>query len=533
MGTRSFKTRLDQLEAKLRPFLSEEAELCLFILPFELRWLGETVHHNPVKEASLPFRLYSEGLRSLTLQEELTREGLIELLGVFNTDFSRDEMAEDDIVTILWERDIPGVSYELSEDTVQDSTGPSLGEFLGDGGGEEGQEMTGDAGAEPVEIPDSEELDRPDALPTESVSLSEEEAELLDWQLHVDAERDLLLEVPGIMFETIHLSPPDPAETTRLVEVICRMIDSMLQNAPAHRTQALLSKTFELIETVFADSEAVSPLRDGLLSHLSTIESARALGNLAEGLPIGTIAELQSILDRLPVEAGPSLAYAAAEAKRASVRRFFLEAVAKRGDTCVEVMSELIAKGRGPVALDLLSTLASIKSPAVTPVLERATGHIEPLVRRNAIKLLMQNPPEGVCDRLVKLLADSDRRVSVAALAAISTLRGAHEMQTLKKLIDASSFEERSEGERRTLLVAFAAVAQAEGVPALSKIMLQKGFFTRAARVADSVSAVEALSKVEDPSATAALEQGVKQGSKQVAEACRAQLGRRERSRKR
>lgn len=65
--------------------------------------------------AAIAYNLYACGVRSLSIELGITAEEIRELLSVLVLDPARDLALEDDLVTVLWERRFPHVSYEASD----------------------------------------------------------------------------------------------------------------------------------------------------------------------------------------------------------------------------------------------------------------------------------------------------------------------------------------------------------------------------------------------------------------------------------
>lgn len=82
--------------------LSTHGALELTIHPWQIASAGEVVFSDRDRERSMPFRLYRDGVRRLTIQPDVTWGELVELVGILAVRSKGIQQQEDDVVTLLW-----------------------------------------------------------------------------------------------------------------------------------------------------------------------------------------------------------------------------------------------------------------------------------------------------------------------------------------------------------------------------------------------------------------------------------------------
>ncbi len=90
-------------------------EFSVQIEPFEITLFEQQVFEHQSIDNHYLFRLYQDGIRTLCLRRGLTSEELMSLCQLLVTDFSRTELFEDDLVTLIWASDFPHITIEVCE----------------------------------------------------------------------------------------------------------------------------------------------------------------------------------------------------------------------------------------------------------------------------------------------------------------------------------------------------------------------------------------------------------------------------------
>ncbi len=109
-----YQKTLEDTYAKFNEALQYREALTLRMRQHEILFESERVYHNPEKDDNLALFFFKDGLRELTFKKGISKEEMEEFLRIIALDFER-EAVDDDIVTLLWERDFENIKYVTDE----------------------------------------------------------------------------------------------------------------------------------------------------------------------------------------------------------------------------------------------------------------------------------------------------------------------------------------------------------------------------------------------------------------------------------
>lgn len=109
-----YQKTLGDVFERFRNFLDYKDDLHLKINQNSIYYELEQVYHNPEKEDNFALFFFKDGLRELTFKKGLTQSELEEFLRIVAMDFER-EAVDDDVVTLLWEKDFQNIQYLVDE----------------------------------------------------------------------------------------------------------------------------------------------------------------------------------------------------------------------------------------------------------------------------------------------------------------------------------------------------------------------------------------------------------------------------------
>ncbi|MEK7348068.1 MAG: hypothetical protein AABZ94_04290, partial [Candidatus Eisenbacteria bacterium] len=175
------------LEARTWSCLKEIGDIPLTVQQFDFLFEGYSVYHNADRNDSLAFRFFADGVRGITIREGLEAGELRSFLEVVRKAIDGPN-GEDDVVTLLWERDFGHIEYTyLSLDELSDGdTSASAGRSDDDAA------VTGDTIPWPAGAADEEALD--DRAAAEGAAEGETDSAVAaersdDWSAHIQRSR--------------------------------------------------------------------------------------------------------------------------------------------------------------------------------------------------------------------------------------------------------------------------------------------------------------------------------------------------------
>ncbi len=127
-----YQTSLKSLKNALDHFLHQYGNLALRIDRNKIHYKDEVVHEGPMNEENPAFILFRDGIYYLEFQKSIELWEIHTLLEILKKNQVLTEDAEDDVVTALWELELPSLRYkaeDLAFDTGEDFEIPELGDF--------------------------------------------------------------------------------------------------------------------------------------------------------------------------------------------------------------------------------------------------------------------------------------------------------------------------------------------------------------------------------------------------------------------
>ncbi|HXF59492.1 MAG TPA: hypothetical protein VN539_06685, partial [Candidatus Saccharimonadales bacterium] len=247
------------LEARTWSCLKEIGDIVLNVQQFDLLFEDYSVYHNAAREESLAFRFFTDGVRQITFREGLEPQelrGFIEVLKK-STDPTQ---GQDDVVTLLWERDFRHIEYvHISIDEIVDNADSVPADYEPDEGAVEGGIPWPSADSmvdeEPAPSPSGEPaMERSDdwspKAPIQSswdesvgvqFALSEAESKELTGSIQVEEARPLLNEVLEIV-AAILSSEEEPTSFLESASAFQKFIELALEEGDLARANQLLSR---------------------------------------------------------------------------------------------------------------------------------------------------------------------------------------------------------------------------------------------------------------------------------------------------
>lgn len=118
---------LSEYRETMEAALARHGTLTFTVRPWELLLGEEVVYKEEDRERSLAFRLFRDGVRTLTLQPGLPWEECVHLLEILSVRFSGVRQQEDDVVTLLRKAGFTKIAFTAAEGFAPAEENPEPG----------------------------------------------------------------------------------------------------------------------------------------------------------------------------------------------------------------------------------------------------------------------------------------------------------------------------------------------------------------------------------------------------------------------
>jgi HEAT repeat protein len=492
---------------RFEEFFSEHDRLSLLIRQQEILYKGHQVYHNPEKDDNLALLFYKDGLRDLTFLAGFSGDEVLDFIDVIRArPKDSAESFDDDIVTLLWEKDFAHVVYYVVEE-------------YGEGSALEAAEMERLASNRDTTSGEFSEAYK-DAVaeeqiltPLESISmgvsgvfsLGEEEVKSLQKEMEGLTDEAFLNGAINALFESLYLDRGTPD-----FETLMNNLDSALGyliNTGGFQTATVLLQRFKMLtreQGVFNKKEqeriGASVVKAGSDARVRALAEV-----LNSGRDINTT-YLQLFLHQLDKSAIIPLSNLIAEVHDVQFRKALIEALVKLGRNNVDVLVAGMKDRRWYVVRSVAAILGRIGDRMALEHLRLALRHTEPQVRREAVRSLgmIGGPMAG--EALLLAVEDHDPQIRTLALRYLPTTQSQAVQDSLLEIITRSDFEARAMSEKRAFFEVLAEIGQDKVLPFMEKQLKKKALFGGAKNEEMRVSAAYGMGNIRSDTALKTLE---------------------------
>jgi len=394
----------------------EFGEFELEVRPFELVLDDEVIYVERERSRSLAFRMFRDGVRRLTFQDEVTWPELLRFLEILSIRYTGVRQNEDDIVTLLWKAGFQHIEIVAVEGFVADE------EELGDTSNSRRRRRQQASGGVAIEIPSDWDLpiashDR-EGIAVIYREIDEERISAMRGELASLNLPDLALTLVKGMLGLV-AEPTDPTEVHDISSLIDDVRDFLLSEGQLDR----LLELAKLLPSVGSSDPA------WLAGQLRRTSDTRALKRIFHSIPKGAerapeeLVELIEISGQNPIAAVLETLQHERSSRARRVARDLLRryVVGAQGD-----LEEWLPNLDGELAADLFGAMADAEPtlalgllPLVIDRTEREI-HVELLrfierpeankARQAILRALLQSSSVQVRLEAINIVVDGEDR---------------------------------------------------------------------------------------------------------------------------
>lgn len=518
----------DQLFKKFQYFLNKYPSFILQIGEFTLSFKERILYENRDPKSSLAFLLYKDGLRELRFTmglEEWEIQGLMEII-------KRSEKInelEDDLVTLLWEKDFAHISYLATDEFLEDT--PVLIP-------ENVDQFRSKLLFKPlaynvqVDLMDEEEVDV-DPLRTQSFSqtatrdktvyfLTPEEVDRLKAEVENEIDPTSVFNAADILFEILGWErEQEPFQAA--ASLLLKILDGMLTLGEFQRASDLLKRLYIMIKT-YELKDWQTEIIQQLIESAGDEQRIGRIGRVLEREQRILLKDVNEYLTLLQQNSIKPLLQLLGELKNSKTRRVVCDALSEIGKNAIELFTPFIDDRRWYLVRNIVYILGRIGKEKALPYLQRAYNHEEVRVRREAIQAFgLIGGPKAI-SLLIKALVDKDSRIRATAAINLGRIGRNMGLAALLEVVQSKDFQKKESTEMKAFLDAIGMVGSNEALPALQQLLERKSFFGVAKKDEIRFGVANALAMIGTPEARALLEKGCQSKEESIRTACQQAL---------
>ncbi|HEY0671950.1 MAG TPA: HEAT repeat domain-containing protein [Longimicrobiales bacterium] len=476
------------------------------------RWHEETFSPGEGRE-HLAFQFYKDGIRALTFLPgfELEIEPFLDVLARAR---QIDSTSADDMVTLLWEQEFTSLLYNYVDALVEGleipESGPIPIPFEKLDLTLVSAEITGSD--QSVSVPPAVQAGQPSVAQAISSDdfketlyfLEAGELEYLRIEVEKELQRDLKADVLNALFD--RLEDPMPARQTEILRNIRQLLPAYLSSGDLRSASTILIELNNVLES----REVLGPTQSREAQEIfAELSDPAVLHQLLKSLEDGAIdpsgEELAIFLRYLrPDTLGP-LVRAVETTKVSELQLRLRAAIEGLGRAHPQMVMELLDSADTPTVVGAARLAGQIGLTQAVSGLAKLLNHPTASVRRASVEALVQIKSGTALDALQQALEDNEREVRIAAARGLGSLRYQPARTRLADMLQGRIVRDADLTEKIAFFEAFGAVANADSVTMLDKLLNGKSLLRKQSPELRACAAM-ALGKVGTPASRAALE---------------------------
>lgn len=519
---------IDQVYRKFQLFLNRYHYFILKIEENKLSFRGVSLYENPDLKTSLAFQLYKDGLRELRFMEGLEEGEVDGLIDIMKRSDSIDKM-EDDLVTLMWEKDFIHISYLETDEYLEEMPAiipANIEQFRANLTFEPPpQSEMGDIGEETdgTEVDYYEIMKRVENSPLVGVDrsvyfLTPDELEGLRKEVESETAPSFVFSVIDILFEILALekSPQPYQETTGILQ---KLLDALITLGEFQKASELLTRVNIILNTYELKDWQVDAIRQ-LSDKAGEPQRIEKIGKILDKGEEIRLEEVSNYLTLLKPNSIQPLIKVLGELNNSRARRMLCEVLIEIGKGNMELIIPFIDDHRWFLVRNIAYILGRMGKESALPTIQKALNHEEARVRREAIQALGIIGSSKAFDLLGKALSDQDDRNRSMVALNLARVGKKASLPALLEVVQAKDFSKRDSAEIKAFFDAIGMVGSNDAIKPLEKLLEQKSWFGMGKKDEIRLRAASALALIGTAEARSILEAGRNSKDENIRQAC-------------
>ncbi len=481
------------------------SELVLDVSEADLSWQGGSVLSQTSRSDSLPWILYKDGIRSITLAAGAEDEELARLLAVIHKARTMPADAEDDLLTLLWEQAFQSITYNFVELALDDA--PTI---------EVSEQPIESRAREPVsvrEVVEEETAKRPEGVvnledfDSTLYFLDEQDIAYLRSEIEREYQQDLRGNVLGIVFDLLELQTFSTVRA-ELISIVENFLPYLLGvgdfRSVAYVLQEIRAVLERARELLPEHREALQNLPDRL-SEPDAI--AQLLQSLDEAVVHPTEGELESLFRELRPQALETVLAWLPKLTNERVRELLHQSIQRMAAQFPDELAKAMGSDDDPVVMETVRLAARLRlPPVVTSLGGLFIRHSSPEIKVAVVEALAAIGTPGAMQQLERAVEDENRDVRISAVRVLAQRGHRAVFPRIEGTVLGKAIRDADLTEKTVFFEAYGALGGAGGIKTLQPMLTGGGFLKKKEDPEIRACAAMALGRIATPEARAILE---------------------------
>lgn len=485
----------EELLGKFNSFFEMQDPLPLTVEQFSLLFNGKEVFHSEDRTDNIALMLFVDGIREICFHKGITLNEMISFVDIFKI-ASEGQNLEDDVVTLLWEKNLEHITYSVSEGFIE--------ELL--------MEETGDEMASVGAMYMSVVL-APSVIDFEVLPVSPDELNAFHHEMQKFKDEGLFSEATELFLEMMKIER-NTGVLKELAQNVGKIIGILFEKNSIQSVIEILNRLRDMSES------GISPEHKKIIDEV--IDRAGSEDKLRKLFSGDKNPEsIQTYLLCLNKNAIPFLLNILGELEDRKMRRHLCNILSILGKNAADAFVCGIHDRKWYLVRNTLMILGILKEAEAIKFIEETLIHPELRVRKEAVKALELIGTEETKGSLMIALKDRDAGIRTPALRALRRFRDKKLFDIVKERILAGDLKERPYTEKKELFETLAETGGEAAFPILSGFFEKKGLFRKVETEELRACAAYGFGVLGTKESIVLLEKGMREKEGFVSDACK------------
>jgi len=468
----------DRLKHDFEGYFSEFDSFSLQVGEHQLFYAGKVIYQSEDIKESLAFVFFKDGIREIRFFKGIEFREIVDFLQIVRKSDSISRF-EDDLVTLIWEKDFAHIAITTLDDFVEGSTVfvPATQEDLIKGQkysafGKEGMQ-------EKILVDENIKQTMRPAPATglaQTFQLTPNEMMELNQQIQAEQEPEHLYVLIDHLTEILlHLGEEKEA-LENLISYYERVLESLLRERDVERMVAILTNLRAIGNSLREERQKV-----GLQRILESSTKPHLILLVGEAIKSNPEMEPRPILQYFqfltPQAIGP-LCQVLSRLESGKWRKTITDLLIELSKENIQPLIPFLSDRNPNVVRQVLSILEKINHPSTSKYLGSLVNHPDLRLREATLQMLGQFGEKSK-DLVLRFLKDPVAEIRARASIVLARMAKQQAVKPLMEIILSEEFYKRDYEEKASFFRALGETGSQEVIPVLQKIAAKRNLFSK------------------------------------------------------
>jgi hypothetical protein len=468
----------DRLKHDFESYFDEFDSFSLQVGEHQLFYSGKVIYQSQDVKESLAFVFFKDGIREIRFLRGIEFREIVDFLQIVRKSDQVNRF-EDDLVTLIWEKDFTHIAITTLDDFSEGSTvfvpatqedlvkGMEYGAF-----GKEGlqEEILIDENIKQTVSPT-----RGRAL-AQTFQLTPNEMMEINKEIQAEQEPEHLYVLINHLTEILLHLGEDKEALESLISYYEGILESLLRQKDVERMVTLLSKLREIANSLPEEKQTVALRRiiEGALKPHFILMVGDVLKDNPETEPKPVLQYFQFLTEQA---VGP-LCEVLNRLESGKWRKVVTDLLTELSREDIQPLTSFLSDRNPNLVRQILSILEKISDPSTPKYLGGLVTHPDPRLRETTLQLLTRFGEKSK-DLVFRFLKDPAAEIRARASILLARMAKQQAVKPLVEIILSEEFYKRDYEEKASFFRALGETGSQEVIPVLQKIAGKKNLFSK------------------------------------------------------